>query len=64
MKYRFSALIAREHGWYVARGRELNVTSPSQNVADARSNLTEAMELNLETWGLPAQQRSAARSRT
>ena len=53
MKYRFSALITKENNWYVARCPELNVTSQGKNVEDARSNLTEAMELYLETWGPP-----------
>jgi len=55
MKYRFSALITKENGWYVARCPELNVTSQGKNVEEARANLTEAMELYLETWGLPEQ---------
>jgi predicted RNase H-like HicB family nuclease len=62
MKYRFSALITKENGWYVARCPELNVTSQGQNVEDARANLTEAMELYLETWGLPEQTPSEADS--
>ena len=53
MKYRFSALITKENNSYVARCPELNVTSQGKNVEDARSNLTEAMELYLETWGPP-----------
>lgn len=53
MKCRFSALITKENGWYVARCPELNVTSQGKNVEDARANLTEAMELYLETWSLP-----------
>lgn len=62
MKYRFSALITKENGWYVARCPELNVTSQGKNVEDARSNLAEAMELYLETWGLPEQHASDADS--
>ena len=53
MNYRFSALITKENGWYVARCPELNVTSQGNDVESARGNLTEAIELYLETWGLP-----------
>jgi predicted RNase H-like HicB family nuclease len=58
MTYRFSALIAKENDWYVARCPELNVTSQGKDVESARANLTEAIELYLETWGIP-EERSA-----
>jgi predicted RNase H-like HicB family nuclease len=54
MTYRFSALITQEEEWYVARCPELGVTSHGKNVEEARANLREAIELYLETWGLPA----------
>jgi len=53
MNYRFSALITKEDGLYVARCPELNVTSQGKDVESARANLTEAIQLYLETWGLP-----------
>jgi hypothetical protein len=53
MTYRFSALITKENDWYVARCPELNVTSQGKDVESARANLTEAIELYLETWGVP-----------
>ena len=53
MTYRFSALITKEDGWYVARCPELNVTSQGKDVETARGNLGEAIELYLETWGVP-----------
>jgi predicted RNase H-like HicB family nuclease len=53
MTYRFSALITKEDSWYVARCPELNVTSQGKDVESARANLGEAIELYLETWGLP-----------
>ncbi len=56
MTYRFSALITKEDGWYVARCPELNVTSQGKDVESARANLGEAIELYLETWGLPEEQ--------
>ena len=55
MTYRFSALITKEDGWYVARCPELNVTSQGKDVENARANLSEAIELYLETWGVPEQ---------
>jgi len=53
MTYRFSALITKEDGWYVARCPELNVTSQGKNVESARASLSEAIELYLESWGVP-----------
>jgi predicted RNase H-like HicB family nuclease len=52
MNYRFSALITKENGWYVARCPEFSVTSQGKDVESARANLTEAIELYLETWGV------------
>lgn len=54
MNYRFSALIPKENGWYVARCPELNLTSQGKDVETARTNLTEAIELYIETWGASA----------
>jgi len=62
MNYRFSALITKENGWYVARCPELGVTSQGENIETARANLTEAIELYLETWGLPEGQASSTDS--
>jgi len=53
MTYQFSALITQEEEWYVARCPELGVTSQGKDVESARANLREAIELYLETWGLP-----------
>ena len=53
MTYRFSALITKEDDWYVARCPELSVTSQGKDVTSARQNLGEAIELYLETWGVP-----------
>jgi predicted RNase H-like HicB family nuclease len=53
MTYRFSALITKEDGWYVARCPELSVTSQGKDVTSARENLSEAIELYIETWGVP-----------
>lgn len=53
MTYRFSALITKEDGLYVARCPELSVTSQGTDIESARANLSEAIELYLETWGAP-----------
>ena len=53
MTYRFSALITKDDGWYVARCPELNITTQGKDVETARANLGEAIELYLETWGVP-----------
>jgi predicted RNase H-like HicB family nuclease len=53
MTYRFSALITKEDGWYVARCPEPNVTSQGRDVESARASLSEAVELYVETWGIP-----------
>jgi predicted RNase H-like HicB family nuclease len=53
MTYRFSALITKEDGWYVARCPELNVVSQGRDVESARTSLSEAIELYIETWGIP-----------
>jgi predicted RNase H-like HicB family nuclease len=53
MTYRFSALITKEDGWYVARCPELSITSQGKDVENARASLSEAIELYIETWGIP-----------
>jgi predicted RNase H-like HicB family nuclease len=53
MTYRFSALITKEDDLYIARCPELNVTSQGEDIETARTNLREAIELYLETWGGP-----------
>jgi predicted RNase H-like HicB family nuclease len=53
MTYRFSALITKEDDWYVARCHELDVTSQGETVEKARANLREAIELYIESWGIP-----------
>jgi predicted RNase H-like HicB family nuclease len=55
MNYRFSALITKEDDFYIARCPELSVTSQGKDVESARANLSEAIELYLETWGVPEQ---------
>jgi predicted RNase H-like HicB family nuclease len=37
--------------WFVARCLDLPVTSQGATIEKAKSNLTEAIELYIETWG-------------
>ena len=53
MKYQLSALLTNDDDWYIAHCPELNVTSQGKNAASARANLSEAIELYIETWGAP-----------
>jgi predicted RNase H-like HicB family nuclease len=51
--YRFAAVITKEDDWYVARCPELSVTSQGETPEAARANLQEAVELYIESWGVP-----------
>ena len=51
MKYRLSAIIVKEADWYVARCPELGVTSQGSSLEDAKTNLKEAVELYIESFG-------------
>jgi predicted RNase H-like HicB family nuclease len=46
---RFTAMIYRESGGYVALCPELDVASQGESVEEASANLREALELFLET---------------
>jgi len=46
---RFTAMIYRENGGYVALCPELDVASQGDSIEDASANLREAVELFLET---------------
>lgn len=48
---KFSAVIIKEDNWYVARCPELNITSQGKSFEEARSNLKEAIELYIESFG-------------
>ena len=50
-EYELSALITEEDGWYVARCIELDVTSQGRTIEEAKSNLKEAVQLYLESFG-------------
>ncbi len=48
---KFSALITKEENWYIARCPELNVTTQGETFEEAKSNLAEAVEVYLESFG-------------
>ena len=48
-KRTFTAIIEREDNMYVSLCPELDVASQGATIEDARANLTEAVELFLET---------------
>lgn len=48
MTYQFSTIIHKEGPWYVAQAIELGVASQGKTMAEAKANLTEAVELYLE----------------
>ena len=49
MTRQFTAIIEREDDAYVAHCPELDIASQGETVASARANLTEAIELFLES---------------
>ena len=49
MSRQFTAIIEREGDGYVAISPELDIASQGETVAEARTNLAEAIELFLET---------------
>ena len=48
---KFSAVITKEDGFYIARCPELNVTSQGKTFEEAKNNLVEAIELYIESFG-------------
>ena len=51
MPKRFTAIINKEKGWYVAHCVELGVVSQGKTIEEAQVNLKEAVELYLESFG-------------
>jgi len=49
MKIMYTAIIEREDGMYVSLCPELDIASQGSTVEEAKDNLTEAVELFLET---------------
>jgi predicted RNase H-like HicB family nuclease len=48
---KLNAAIKFDGKWFVARCLDLPVTSQGTTIEDAKSNLAEAIELYIETWG-------------
>jgi len=48
---RYTAVITQEDGWYVAHCLELGVVSQGRTIEEARANLSEAVELYIESFG-------------
>ena len=51
MSRRYTAVIIKEDGWYVAHCVELGVVSQGKTIEEAQVNLKEAVELYLESFG-------------
>lgn len=51
MIMKFTAIINREESWYVAHCIELGVVSQGKTLDQAKSNLQEAVELYIESFG-------------
>ena len=51
MSKRFTAVISKEDDWYVAYCVELGVVSQGRTIEEAQSNLKEAVELYVESFG-------------
>ena len=48
---KLNAAIKFDGKWFVARCLDLSVTSQGATLEEAKSNLAEAIELYIETWG-------------
>ena len=51
MSRRFTAVISKEDDWYVAYCVELGVVSQGRTIEEAQSNLKQAAELYVESFG-------------
>jgi len=51
MSHRFTAVITKEEKWYVALCVELGVVSQGRTIEEAKTNLKEAVELYIESFG-------------
>ena len=52
MSLKFTAVINKEENWYVAHCLELGVVSQGKTIEQAKTNLQEAVELYLESFGM------------
>jgi predicted RNase H-like HicB family nuclease len=48
---KFTAVIAKEENWYVGHCLELDVVSQGKTIEETQTNLKEAVELCLESFG-------------
>jgi len=46
-----SAIIRKEDDWFVAKCLDLDVTTQGRTIEEAKSNLKEAIELYIESFG-------------
>jgi predicted RNase H-like HicB family nuclease len=51
MPMKFTAVISKEKNWYVAHCIEIGVVSQGKTIDQAKSNLREAVELYIESFG-------------
>ena len=51
MSIKLTAVITRENKWYVAHCVELGVVSQGKSIEEAQTNLKEAVELYIESFG-------------
>lgn len=57
MSKKFTAVITKEENWYVAHCVEVGIVSQGRTIEEAQTNLKEAVEVYLESFGtedLPA----------
>ncbi len=47
----FAVVITEEDGFFIARCPELNVTSQGETLEEAETNIKEAIELYIESFG-------------
>ena len=52
MTIKFTAVINKELHWYVAHCLELGVVSQGKTIEQAKTNLQEAVELYMESFGM------------
>lgn len=60
--YKFTAVIVRGEKLYVARCLEVDVVSQGRTIEAAKENLKEAVELYIESFGLPQPKGKTAES--
>jgi len=51
MRKHYTAIITRDGSWYVARCLDLDVTSQGRTIEEAKTNLKEAVDLYIDSFG-------------